>query len=254
MSSARLRAETGVELHLDLVAGLPGEDYTGFLASLQAVADLRPHQIQVEPLKVLKGSPMREIARREDYHFSDSPPYTILRNPWLSYDDIGRIETVGRLLDLFYNQGGFGTALALLTRRLPLSVLFDRMAAAAGAESLSGLSSLRLYELFFRLAAPCCDDDGYESLADALFFDFCRSEMPRQGKLPRFIEQHRQQCSWTGRPDHPGSPELPRGSRVKVFRFIFAMDYRQAVWEKGPAEITFIYVSGQGEGLKVIMA
>ena len=64
------------------------------------MADLHPHQIQVEPLKVLKGSPMREIAAREDYHFSDTPPYTILRNPWLSYDDIGRIETIGRLLDL----------------------------------------------------------------------------------------------------------------------------------------------------------
>lgn len=150
----RLRAETRIELHLDLVAGLPGEDYGAFLTSLQAVADLHPHQIQVEPLKVLKGSPMREIASRQDYHFSASPPYTILRNPWLSYDDIGRIETVGRLLDLFFNHGGFGTALELLTRTNPLAILLDHMAANASGQVISGISSLRLYELFFVWQPP----------------------------------------------------------------------------------------------------
>jgi anaerobic magnesium-protoporphyrin IX monomethyl ester cyclase len=70
----RLRSETGIELHLDLIAGLPGEDFTGFLASLRAVAGLDPHMIQIEPLKVLKGSAMREIASRDDYHFSGFPP------------------------------------------------------------------------------------------------------------------------------------------------------------------------------------
>jgi anaerobic magnesium-protoporphyrin IX monomethyl ester cyclase len=156
----QLRAETRIELHLDLVAGLPGEDYAAFLASLQAVADLKPHQIQVEPLKVLKGSPMREIATREDYHFSGSPPYTILRNPWLSFDDIGRIETVGRLLDLYYNHGGFATALKLLTDKIPLSGLLDRMAAAAAGQTLHGLSSLRLYELFSGWLFPAAISPG----------------------------------------------------------------------------------------------
>jgi radical SAM superfamily enzyme YgiQ (UPF0313 family) len=107
----RLREETAVELHLDLVAGLPGETCDGLLNSLTLVANLQPHVIQIEPLKVLKGVPMRKIANREGYRFSDSPPYTILSTPWLSFEDIGRIETIGRLLDLFYNQGGFGTAL-----------------------------------------------------------------------------------------------------------------------------------------------
>ncbi|HXE98397.1 MAG TPA: DUF4080 domain-containing protein, partial [Dongiaceae bacterium] len=87
----RLRAETRIELHLDLVAGLPGEDHAGFLNSLQTIAELKPDMIQIEPLKVLKGAPMRAIAGREGYAFSESPPYTILRTPWLSYEDICRI-------------------------------------------------------------------------------------------------------------------------------------------------------------------
>jgi len=246
-----LRAETKIELHLDLVAGLPGEDYAAFLDSLQTVADLHPHQIQVEPLKVLKGSPMREIAAREDYHFSGAPPYTILRNPWLSYDDIGRIETIGRLLDLYYNHGGFKTALELLTRSTPLSTLLDGMAANAAGQPLSGISSLRLYELFFRLAAPCCDSIDTEQFADALFFDFCRNELPRQGKLPQFILKHQQVCSWPGGRMLSSAQNLPPECRVKAFCFTFKKDYRTTPWEDHPTEITFVYASRAGAGLIV---
>ena len=249
----RLRAETRIELHLDLVAGLPGEGFKSFLASLQAVADLHPHQIQVEPLKVLKGAPMREIAAREDYHFSASPPYTILRNPWLSYDEIGRIETIGRLLDLYYNHSRFGTSLKLLTRNTALSTLLDRMAANAAGQTLSGLSSLRLYELFFHLAAPCCDGADTGLFADALFFDFCCSELPRQGKLPMFIAEHMQSCSWPGGHESASGLDLPPGSRIKAFRFLFKTDYRDAAWPDGPAEITFVYASFEGQGLRVIV-
>jgi anaerobic magnesium-protoporphyrin IX monomethyl ester cyclase len=248
----KLRAETRIELHLDLVAGLPGEDFGAFLTSLQAVADLHPHQIQVEPLKVLKGSPMREIAAREDYHFSASPPYTVLRNPWLSYDDIGRIESIGRLLDLFYNHGGFGTALELLTGTMPLSALLDSMAACAADQALSGLSSLRLYELFFHLAMPCCVAADTGLLADALFFDFCFKEMPRQGKLPLFIAEHRQTCSWPGGRELSDGMDLPAGSRVKAFRYSFKRDYRISPWGKIPVQITFVYVSGAGQGFRII--
>lgn len=248
----KLRAETRIELHLDLVAGLPGEDYRAFLASLQAVADLRPQQIQVEPLKVLKGSPMREIAAREDYHFSGSPPYTILRNPWLSYDDIGRIETIGRLLDLYYNQGGFATALELLTRTTSLSGLLDRMASAVADQALSGLSSLRLYELFFCLAAAAGDSSAGSLLAEALFFDFCCSEMPRQGKLPLFIAERPQACSWPGGRELTSGLDLPAGSRVKAFRFPFKRDFRISPWGVTPVDITFVYASCTGAGLKVI--
>jgi anaerobic magnesium-protoporphyrin IX monomethyl ester cyclase len=248
----RLRAETPIELHLDLVAGLPGEDYGAFLTSLQAVADLHPHQIQVEPLKVLKGSPMREIANREDYHFSESPPYTILRNPWLSYDDICRIETIGRLLDLCYNHGGFVTALELLTRSTALSTLLGRMADNAVGQTLSGLSSLRLYELFFRLAATGGETLFDSQLAEVLFFDFCCHEMPRQGKLPQFITDRRQSCGWPGGRELTAGMDLPSGSRVKAFRFTFTQDYRLKPWGATPVEITFIYASCTGEGLKII--
>ncbi len=249
----RLKKETKVELHLDLVAGLPEEDYDGFLRSLQAVADLEPDEIQIEPLKVLKGSPMREIAGREEYAFSSHPPYTILRNRWLSYDDICRIETIGRLLDLFQKHGGFGTVFQYLEKRHIRSGILDAMARKAGNENLSSFSRRRVYELFAVLAEDLVDENEKPRLFDALFFDYCRSEMPLMGKLPSFIEQRQKECSWPGLRDLPEGLDLPADCRIKAFRHNFINDYRNGKWEKGPTTCTFVYVSGAGLGLRVLL-
>ncbi len=247
----RLGRETTIELHLDLIAGLPGENYSDFLTSLQEVAGLEPHEIQIEPLKVLKGSPMREIALRENYNYSTFPPYTILATPWLKFEEICRIETIGRLLDLFYNHGGFATALKLLLQQMDVAELFDRMARTAGIENLSGLSTRRVYELFARLAGAVVKDEELAILADALFFDYCRSEMPHMGKLPSFITSRTKECTWPGRRDLPAGLELPEGGRVKAFSFTFLRDYRSEPWRDGPGKVTFVYASVAGQGLRV---
>ncbi|MFZ4854825.1 MAG: DUF4080 domain-containing protein [Desulfuromonadaceae bacterium] len=248
----RLKADTHIELHLDLVAGLPGEDYTRFLDSLQALAAVKPDMIQIEPLKVLKGAPMRAIAAREGYAFSEAPPYTILRNPWLCYEDICRIETIGRLLDLFSKHGGFRTAFAVLERGDTFSKVLDRMARQAGNENLSSLSCRRVFELFARLAEPLPDEEERAKLHDALFFDYCHVEMPLMGKLPSFIADQLQRCSWPGLRDLPEGLELPQNSRIKPFRYEFMSDYRRGEEKTKPVEITFVYMSGAGRGLKII--
>ncbi len=249
----RLREETRVELHLDLLAGLPGEEYQGLLDSLDRVADLHPHAIQIEPLKVLKGSPMRGIAKREGYRFSHAPPYTILTTPWLSYDGICRIETIGRLLDLFYNRGGFETALAFMGRHMAFSRLFHGMATQPDGEELSGRSIRRTYELFASLAAPLLPETERELLHDALFFDYCRVEMPLMGKLPGFAQRHRKLCSWPGRGGLPAELELPADGRIRAFRSVFQRDYKDGEWKEDPTAVTFVYVSAAGQGLRVKM-
>lgn len=250
----RLLAETRIELHLDLIAGLPGEGYDGFLDSLQTVADLPTHDIQIEPLKLLKGSPMREIGRREEYCFSESPPYTILRNPWLSYEDICRIETIGRLLDLFNKHGGFAAAFRILQRYRPFSGILDQMARQADNENLSSLSCRRVFELFARLAEPLPDSAARTILHDALFFDYCHSEMPLMGKLPSFAVEHQKKCFWPALRDFPDNLKLPPDSRVKSFRYEFISDYRAEQENAGPATVTFVYVSGAGRGLQVLVS
>jgi anaerobic magnesium-protoporphyrin IX monomethyl ester cyclase len=249
----RLRTETRIELHLDLVAGLPEEDYTSFLNSLQTVADLKPDMIQIEPLKVLKGAPMRAIANREGYAFSESPPYTILHNPWLSFDDICRIETIGRLLDLFNKHGGFESAVRILQRYMPFSGVLDKMARQAGNENLSSLSCRRVFELFSRLAEPLLPEPDRPLLNDALFFDYCLSEMPLMGKLPSFAVEHQKKCSWPALRDLPDNLNPPPDSRVKSFRYEFIRDYRAEQVSEEPVAVTFVYVSGKGRGLQVLV-
>jgi anaerobic magnesium-protoporphyrin IX monomethyl ester cyclase len=250
----RLRNETAVELHLDLVAGLPGENYLGLLDSLAHVAELKPHVIQIEPLKVLKGSPMRKIANRNGYRFSQSPPYTILTTPWLSFEDIVRIETIGRMLDLFYNRGGFETALRSMEKWMRIAELFDRMASQAGEEQLIGRSTLRTYELFATLATPLLgEQEQVEELHDALFFDYCCVEMPLKGKLPSFVADHQQKCTWPGRAELPPELELPPHGRIKAFRYEFSRNYRSKTRQAGPAVVTFVYASAAGLGLQVIV-
>lgn len=247
----RLRSETAVELHLDLVAGLPGETCAGLLDSFSLVAGLGPHVIQIEPLKVLKGAPMRKIAHQEGYHFSDFPPYTILSTPWLTFEDIGHIETIGRLLDLFYNQGGFATALRFLQAGMSIAELFDRMAHRTAVEELTGRSTRRVYELFAQLAGALLPKEQRALLYDALFFDYCCCELPLQGKLPTFMAHRHGHCSWPGRKELPEGLDLPGDNRVKAFRFEFQRDYRKEVWGNGPAGVTFVYSSGKGKGLRI---
>ena len=250
----RLLSETRIELHLDLIAGLPGEGYDGFLASLQTVADLQPHDIQIEPLKLLKGSPMREIGHREGYRFSEFPPYTILGNPWLSYEEICRIETIGRLLDLFNKHGGFSAAFRIMERSGIFSVILDKMARHAGNQNLSSLSCRRVFELFARLTEPLLPVADAALLDDALFFDYCRREMPLMGKLPSFAKRHQENCSWPSLRDLPDNLLLPPDSRVKSFRYEFMQDYRTEQQSGEPTVLTFVYVSGAGRGLEVVIS
>jgi len=250
----RLRRETNIELHLDLVAGLPGENYDRFLQSLQVLLDLEPHQIQVEPLKVLKGARMREIAARERYAYSDSPPYIILHNPWLSYLEVCRIETVATLVDLYYNQGKCAATLSWLAERMLLAQLFNAMGGNAEGTALHGMSTVRSFELLFRLVSPFLKEEELSLYADLLFYDYCRSEMPRAGKLPSFIAPRSNECSWPGggRKEISGETVVPEGAKVTLFRFSFLRARRDAGANESPPETTFAYISTPGAGLKIV--
>jgi anaerobic magnesium-protoporphyrin IX monomethyl ester cyclase len=111
----RLRRRGNIHLHLDLIAGLPGEGFQEFLGSVDRVAALDPHHLQLEPVKVLPGAPLREQAVQLGLRFDPHPPYTVLATPQLDFHDLERLQGIGRLLDLTRNAGrltGFLTALA----------------------------------------------------------------------------------------------------------------------------------------------
>ena len=251
----RLVTDTAVIIHLDLVAGLPHEDFDGFLRSLQSLLDAAPHHIQVEPLKVLKGSAMRRIALEEGYRYSASPPYTILRTPWLSFREITRIEGIARLLDLYYNSGRFGTTLALLATAMPLAQFFAAFAAYREERSVEGTSLAALFEAFWVFIQDSGTEEEREGVREALCFDYCRADYPAAGRLPRFFPARIETAERKGKTETIAALSRRLGiggdSRVRIFRHRFSRDFRMRPEAFGTTELLFVYISAPGKGLEV---
>jgi anaerobic magnesium-protoporphyrin IX monomethyl ester cyclase len=102
-----LKEKTHIHIHLDLIAGLPGETYLQFLKSIDRVSSLGADHLQIEPVKLLPGAPLRQQTHEWDIHFDPNPPYTILRSQELTFFDLDRLGGIGRLLDLVVNSGRF---------------------------------------------------------------------------------------------------------------------------------------------------
>lgn len=96
-----------VHQHLDLIAGLPFEDLGSFARSFDEVYSMKPHQLQLGFLKVLKGSYMEK--KKENYNliYKSAPPYEVLSTRWLSYDDILCLKGVEEMVEVYYNSGQF---------------------------------------------------------------------------------------------------------------------------------------------------
>ncbi|MGN0144814.1 MAG: B12-binding domain-containing radical SAM protein, partial [Clostridium sp.] len=96
-----------IKQHLDLIAGLPGEDYESFIRSFNDVYSIRPEEIQLGFLKLLKGSSMREEADNYNMKYSPYPPYEILKTNKISYKEILRLKKVEEMVDKYYNSRKF---------------------------------------------------------------------------------------------------------------------------------------------------
>lgn len=116
---AAIRRGGNVHLHLDLIAGLPYEGYESFGKSFDWVYRLRPHQLQLGFLKVLKGSEMWERAQEYGIRYLEQPPYEVLCTDWLSYEEVLRLKGVEEMVELYYNSGQFVHTLNFLENAFP---------------------------------------------------------------------------------------------------------------------------------------
>ena len=102
-----LRRETGVHVHADLIAGLPGESLESFAAGFDQLIALEPHEIQVGILKRLRGTPIVRHDREWEMVYNPHPPYEILQNRLLSFATVQRVRRFARYWDLVGNSGNF---------------------------------------------------------------------------------------------------------------------------------------------------
>lgn len=107
-------AARNVHLHLDLIAGLPFEDYESFGNSFNRVYAMKPEQLQLGFLKVLKGSEMCERAEEYGICYMDKPPYEVLFTKWLTFEDMLKLKRIEEMVELYYNSNQFVHTLQFL--------------------------------------------------------------------------------------------------------------------------------------------
>ena len=112
----RINQDGNVHQHLDLIAGLPYEDLETFKKSFDDVYRLRPEQLQLGFLKVLKGSYMEEQKQAYGLVYRSRPPYEVLYTNWLSYDDVLTLKSVEEMVEVYYNSGQFSYTLKMLEK------------------------------------------------------------------------------------------------------------------------------------------
>ena len=115
----RIHGFGNIHQHLDLIAGLPYEDYDSFRNSFNDVYALKPQQLQLGFLKVLKGSHMMEMCREYGIVYKTQEPYEVLSTKWLDYDHVLKLKTVENMVEVYYNSGQFQNTLEYLEKFFP---------------------------------------------------------------------------------------------------------------------------------------
>lgn len=110
----RIHSFENIHQHLDLIAGLPYEDYDSFRHSFNDVYALKPQQLQLGFLKVLKGSHMMEMCKEYGIVYKTQEPYEVLSTKWLDYDHVLKLKTVENMVEVYYNSGQFQNTLEYL--------------------------------------------------------------------------------------------------------------------------------------------
>ena len=125
----RIRAAGNIHQHLDLIAGLPYEDYDSFAKSFDDVYAMRPQPLQLGFLKVLKGSPMEEQADAYGEQYLSKSPYEVISSNWLPYKDVLRLKRIEEMVEIYYNSNQFMHILEVMLPvfQSPFS-LFEKLA------------------------------------------------------------------------------------------------------------------------------
>lgn len=187
----RLRRLGNMHIHVDLIAGLPWEDYESFKKSFNEVYELAPHQLQLGFLKLLKGSGIRSQHQKYGYRFREYTPYEILSNDFLSYGEIIRLKEIEEVLERYYNSARFHWSIKYLVENFFTSPFdfFENLSLFYKKEGYfeRSISSRELYTVLLKFASGLNREMDLRVLNDILKFDFLVSD--NTNNLPVGIER-----------------------------------------------------------------
>lgn len=171
----RVSSRKNIHIHLDLIAGLPFEDLQRFRCSFNDVYALRPQQLQLGFLKVLKGSEMERQAPVYDLAYTSRPPYEVLSTRWLSYEDICRLKQIEEMVEIYYNSGQFAHTLEFMITLFESAFsMYESLAAWYEKHELFGVQSSRIrkYEILLEWGTACIADiSRTQALREYLLYD-----------------------------------------------------------------------------------
>ena len=141
----QIKESGNVHQHLDLIAGLPYEGYESFARSFDIVYSMKPEQLQLGFLKVLKGSLMHEKAEEYGLIYQARPPYEVLATKWLTFGDIVHLKRVEEMVEIYYNSGQFRYTMEYLGQKFPTAfVMYEALAGYYEENGLFGMQHSRI--------------------------------------------------------------------------------------------------------------
>lgn len=178
-----------IHQHLDLIAGLPYEDYETFRNSFNEVYDMKPDQLQLGFLKVLKGSPIHCDSDKYGIVCQDIPPYEVLHTDWLSFEDILKLKQVEDMVERYYNSMQFEASVKFMVQRADTPFdFFMQIGKFFHDKGYDAMQQSRIgnYEILYEFAKTKLGQEDIKILEQLLIFDLYARENLK--KRPEFID------------------------------------------------------------------
>lgn len=212
----RLVSFNNMHIHIDLIAGLTGEDLTSFERSFNIGYSLKAHMLQMGFLKLLYGADMREKPEEYPCEFGKEPPYEVTSTPWLSNDEITKLKRCEDALERLYNSGRFLFTLDYLIKDIgltPFRLFYDFGNYIDGNKMNLSDYALKVYEFF----SDKCDKD---ILVEKLYCDLlsCSSalQIPEIFKIKHPLYRRAKSYFTTGTTDKIKIAILDKSQKIFV--------------------------------------
>ena len=178
-AARRIKAIGNVHVHLDLIAGLPYEDYESFAKSFDDAYG-SSDMLQLGFLKLLYGTELRERAEEYEYRFLPTPPYTVLQSKWITYGEMRRLTHIAEVLDRYLESGRFTHTLWYLTPLMSSPFHFweglSLHLEACDSRPLQRISQPDAFRYFLEYAKKTIQNLNESQLKEMLSVDFAQHE------------------------------------------------------------------------------
>lgn len=178
---SRVKQLGNTHMHLDLIAGLPKENYLDFGKSFDYVYSLAPDQLQLGFLKVLKGSGMMAMKEKYGIIYRDYPPYEVLQTDALSFKELERLKVIEEMVELFYNSGQFQMTVNSWISSFSSPFIGYEYLADQWISKNMHLTKHQKLDLYQFLYDVCQEKDNKSYYSkQSLMFDYCLNEKPKK--------------------------------------------------------------------------